>query len=63
MVSKSFITLKHVDTSTAAQNFSDLLNKEENKTYFLNGKWGSGKTEFLNEAQKHINRKLVTIDF
>ncbi|MCB5103673.1 KAP family NTPase [Streptococcus mutans] len=63
MVSKSFITLKHVDTSTAAQNFSDLLNKEGNKTYFLNGKWGSGKTEFLNEAQKHINKKLVTIDF
>lgn len=63
MKDKNFITLKHVDTSTAAQNFSKLLNKERNKTYFLNGKWGSGKTEFLNEAQKHINRKLVTIDF
>lgn len=63
MTDKNFITLKHVDTSTAAQNFSKLLNKERNKTYFLNGKWGSGKTEFLNEAQKHINRKLVTIDF
>jgi len=63
MTDKNFITLKHVDTSTAAQNFSKLLNKERNKTYFLNGKWDSGKTEFLNEAQKHINRKLVTIDF
>lgn len=38
MTDKNFITLKHVDTSTAAQNFSDLLNKEGNKTYFLNGK-------------------------
>ncbi|WP_368384850.1 P-loop NTPase fold protein, partial [Streptococcus mutans] len=63
MIDKNFITLEHVGTGAAAQNFSDLLNKEENKTYFLNGKWGSGKTEFLNEAQKHINRKLVTIDF
>ena len=56
-----FITLKHIDTSIAAKNVAKLL--EENKTYFLNGNWGSGKTEFLVEVGKNTNKKLVTIDF
>lgn len=56
-----FITLKHIDTSVAAKNIAKLL--EENKTYFLNGNWGSGKTEFLVEVGKNTNKKLVTIDF
>ena len=56
-----FITLKHIDTSVAAKNVAKLL--EENKTYFLNGNWGSGKTEFLVEVDKNTNKKLVTIDF
>jgi len=56
-----FITLKHFDTSVAAKNVAKLL--EENKTYFLNGNWGSGKTEFLVEVGKNTNKKLVTIDF
>lgn len=56
-----FITLKHIDTSVAAKNVAKLL--DENKTYFLNGNWGSGKTEFLAEVDKNTNRKLVTLDF
>ena len=56
-----FIILKHIDTSVAAKNVAKLL--EENKTYFLNGNWGSGKTEFLVEVGKNTNKKLVTIDF
>lgn len=56
-----FITLQHIDTSVAAKNVAKLL--EENKTYFLNGNWGSGKTEFLVEVGKNTNKKLVTIDF
>ena len=56
-----FITLKHIDTSVAAKNVAKLL--DENKTYFLNGNWGSGKTEFLVEVDKNTNKKLVTIDF
>ena len=56
-----FITIKHIDTSVAAKNVAKLL--EENKTYFLNGSWGSGKTEFLVEVGKNTNKKLVTIDF
>ena len=56
-----FITLKHIDTSIAAKNVAKLL--EENKTYFLNGNWGSGKTEFLSEINNNTHKKLVTIDF
>ena len=56
-----FITLKYIDTSVAAKNVAKLL--DENKTYFLNGNWGSGKTEFLVEVDKNTNKKLVTIDF
>ena len=56
-----FITLKYIATSVAAKNVAKLL--DENKTYFLNGNWGSGKTEFLVEVDKNTNKKLVTIDF
>ena len=49
-----FIKLEHIDTTVAAKNFSVLLN--DNKTYFLNGSWGSGKTEFLNEVKKNSPR-------
>ena len=56
-----FIELEHIDTSVAAKNFADLLN--DNKTYFLNGSWGSGKTEFLKEVKRSSQNKLITIDF
>lgn len=56
-----FIKLEHIDTTVAAKNFSELLN--DNETYFLNGSWGSGKTEFLEEVKKNSPKKLITIDF
>lgn len=56
-----FIKLEHIDTTVAAKNFSELLN--DNKTYFLNGSWGSGKTEFLEEVKKNFPKKLIIIDF
>ena len=56
-----YIKLDHIDTSVAAKNVTKLL--EDNKTYFLNGSWGSGKTDFLAEIDKNTNKKLVTIDF
>ncbi|EEK09155.1 NTPase [Streptococcus salivarius] len=56
-----FIKLEHIDTSVAAKNFAELLN--DNKTYFLNGSWGSGKTDFLEEVKKNSPKKLITIDF
>ena len=61
MTEKNFIELDKIDTSTAAQNFAKLLN--ENKTYFLNGPWGSGKSTFLKEVDDINQIKLVTIDF
>lgn len=56
-----FIKLEHIDTSVAAKNFAELL--YDNKTYFLNGSWGSGKTDFLEEVKKNSPKKLITIDF
>lgn len=56
-----YIKLKHIDTSVAAKNVAKLL--EDKKTYFLNGSWGSDKTEFLAEVDKNTNQKLVTLDF
>lgn len=58
---EKFIVLKHIDTSIAAKNFSNLLS--ESRTYFLNGSWGSGKTEFLNEVKKKSQKKFITVDF
>lgn len=56
-----FIMLEHIDTSVAAKNFAELL--YDNKTYFLNGSWGSGKSEFLKEVKGGSQNKLITIDF
>ena len=58
---KNYIKLEKIDTSTAAKNFADLL--KENKTYFLNGNWGSGKSTFLKDINDTKQVKLVTIDF
>ena len=55
-----FIKLEDIDTSTAEENFSKLLN--EKKTYFLNGSWGSGKTTFLGNIDKKYDKKLIFID-
>ena len=56
-----FVKLEHIDTSVAAKNFAELL--YDNKTYFLNGSWGSGKSEFLKEVKRSSQNKLITIDF
>ena len=61
MTENNFIKLDQIDTSTAAKNFANLL--RENKTYFLNGPWGSGKSTFLKEVDDIKQIKLVTIDF
>lgn len=53
--------LEHIDCSTAHEAFaSKLLNNP--KTYFLNGKWGSGKTTFLQEIENKHNIKLIEIN-
>lgn len=60
MEEQTFITLKDIDTSIAAENFNKLLDEE--KTYFLNGSWGSGKTTFLESTESQSKKKFVTID-
>lgn len=52
-----FIKLTHIDTTVSVKNFSNLL--KENNTYFLNGAWGSGKTEFLIKSEKHSKKNLL----
>lgn len=47
---KDRVVLNWIDTSVAAENFAALL--KEKKCYFLDGTWGSGKTEFLSKAEK-----------
>lgn len=36
-----------IETDSWAENFAQLLKQKPRKTYFLQGKWGSGKTEYL----------------
>ncbi|MGT2801610.1 P-loop NTPase fold protein [Streptococcus henryi] len=55
------IALDRIDTSVAVENFVILL--KENKTFFLNGAWGSGKTDFLVNVSEKSKKKIVTIDF
>ncbi|MBK3299300.1 P-loop NTPase fold protein, partial [Streptococcus oralis] len=61
MTENNFIKLDQIDTATASKNFANLL--RENKTYFLNGTWGSGKSTFLKEVDDTKQVKLVIIDF
>lgn len=55
------IQLDSIDTSVAEANFAELLN--ESKTYFLNGAWGSGKTEYLKKISNKTDIKMIFIDF
>lgn len=52
--------LIHIDTSDAAKAFANLLNN--NLTFFLNGEWGTGKSEFLKEVEKNTKKKFVYIN-
>lgn len=56
-----------IDTSTAEKNFEKLLNQK--KTFFLNGSWGSGKTQFIEKVKKRATKhkgnekkKLMLLD-
>lgn len=52
--------LIHIDTSDAAKEFADLL--KNNLTFFLNGEWGAGKTDFLKEVEKNTKKKFVYVN-
>lgn len=57
---RKYIELNDISTVEAAKNFAKYL--DENKTYFLNGSWGSGKTTFLKEVRKHTEKNMVYVD-
>lgn len=52
--------IDRIDTSDVAGAFAKEL-KTEPKTYFLQGKWGSGKTEYLKEVEKSAEKDLKFI--
>lgn len=56
------LEFNNVNTSYASEQFSNMIVESENefgyKTYFLNGKWGSGKTTFLIESENNSKGAL-----
>lgn len=56
------IKLSTIETEEAEKNFKNLIEGDLNKTFFLNGVWGSGKTEFLNKVEKKSVNKFKILD-
>lgn len=52
--------LEWIDTKDSAEYFANLL--KQNLTFFLDGEWGTGKTEYLSEVQKYSNKKFININ-
>lgn len=51
----------YISTKIAEKNFINLL--QENKTYFLNGAWGSGKSKFIERVERGlVGKKVINID-
>ncbi|WP_285007267.1 P-loop NTPase fold protein, partial [Lactococcus garvieae] len=46
------LVINKIDTDESAERFAKYLKKK--RTYFLDGKWGSGKTEFIKKANHHL---------
>lgn len=60
MKNQKFIELEEINTSVAEDKFVELLQNKQ--TFFLNGSWGSGKTEFLNKVRKKSNKDFVDLN-
>ena len=50
-----------IDTSTSSKNFAKDFKLK--KTYFLNGVWGSGKTEYLQEFRNFYKKEKLSNHF
>ena len=50
-----------ISTDDYAKEFAKLLKNGSNKTFFLQGRWGSGKTEYLKNVEEQANGKLKFI--
>lgn len=55
------IILERIDVDIAAKNFAKMLD-EKKENFFLNGSWGSGKTEFLEEVKKNSKKKFINLN-
>ncbi|MGI1837428.1 P-loop NTPase fold protein [Lactococcus garvieae] len=56
------IKFDSINTEDSAERFAKLI--QEKKTYFLDGKWGSGKTIFIDATKKYLpqNLKMISVD-
>lgn len=53
--------ISDIDTSKEAKRIFNGHFKDSNRTIFLNGKWGSGKTTFLKEVFKNKEKRLRVV--
>lgn len=64
---EEFLKLSKIDVSNATKQFSDMIvDKDEDgnfMTYFLNGRWGSGKSTFLKDTEQNSEGKLRKEDW
>lgn len=52
---KEYIKIENIETPEAVRGFRELIEEEKESSYqtiFLNGKWGSGKTTFLEKVSE-----------
>lgn len=64
------IEFKNIETPEAVKGFRELIEEKKEgryQTIFLNGKWGSGKTTFLEKASdslektSELNKKVINL--
>lgn len=56
------IKLSKIETEEAEKVFKNLIEDNLHRTIFLNGVWGSGKTNFLYKVEKKSTYKFKTLD-
>ena len=54
------LKIEQIDTTKEAKKFADEIRKHP-KTYFLQGSWGSGKTEYLKSVKNQLHGKCKFI--
>lgn len=55
------VQVDKIDTSTSAQNLAKIFKLQ--KTYFLDGVWGSGKTTYLDQFKDAYKNENSNVDF
>lgn len=55
------IKIDKIETSENAKIFAKMIDNSP-KTYFLDGKWGSGKTEYIKEVEKYLRKDIRVLN-